>query len=142
MDRFLALVRGVAVAALAGVIAVLAAGYGWRGISPADLFWKGIVPLILLAAPQLWRRICPVAAISLAAARLGRRSREIAPPRMTASVNVWFKRYGLIVAASLLWLLVPMRLLLFNSSAGASLTLILCLGAAALAMGVARSEER
>jgi hypothetical protein len=140
MGRFLALVRGVAVAALAGAIAVLAAGYGWRGVSPADLFWKGIVPLvplILLTAPQLWRRICPVAAINLAAARVGRSSREIAPPRMTASVNVWFKRYGLIVAAGLLWLLVPMRLLLFNSSAGASLTLILCLGAAALAMGIA-----
>ena len=95
------------------------------------------MPLTLLVAPHFWRRICPLAVLSLAVARIRRGGREIGPPRLPRKVNVWVKRCGVMLAPCLLWLLVPMRLILFNQSAHATLALILAVAFAAATLGIA-----
>lgn len=136
MNRFLAVSRWIAVAAILGILVSLAKKASWRGLRWVDLFWQGIVPivpLILLLAPHFWRRICPVAVLNLCAARIRRGGREIGPPGLPGKINVWIKRYGVTLAAFLLWVLVPMRLLVFNPSPHATLALILALACAAIA---------
>ncbi|MGA3017667.1 MAG: hypothetical protein ABSF62_11150 [Bryobacteraceae bacterium] len=140
VNRFLAFSRWIGLLAVAAVAGGLATEAALRGVRWVDLFWQSMVPLVpltLLVAPHLWRRVCPLAVLNLAAARVGRGSREIGPPRMPGKANIWIKRYGVMVAAGLLWLLVPMRILLFNQSARATLVLIVAITFAAVALGIA-----
>jgi nitrite reductase (NADH) large subunit len=139
VNRFVALARWVAVLAVVGVAASLATKAWWRGVRSLDLFWQVIVPLVpltLLVAPHFWRRICPIAVLNLAAARIRPAGREIGPARLPHKANVWIKRYGVMLAACLLWLLAPMRILLFNQSAHATLALILAMAVAAVTLGI------
>src|SRR5437867_2045161 len=139
VNRFLALSRWFAMLAVVGVAASLATEARWRGVRWLDLFWQGIVPLVpltLLVAPHVWRKICPMAVLNLAAARIRCEGREIGEPRLPRKTNVWIKRYGVMLAACLFWLLVPMRLLLFNQSAYATLALILANAVAAVTLGI------
>src|SRR5450759_3222410 len=113
VNRFVALARWVAVLAVVGVAASLATKAWWRGVKSLDVFWQVIVPLVpltLLVAPHFWRRICPIAVLNLAAARIRPAGREIGPARLPHKANVWIKRYGVMLAACLLWLLAPMRI--------------------------------
>ncbi len=139
MKGFLAFSRWAAVLAVIGIAVSLATKASWHGVKLLDLFWQGIVPLvplILLLAPHFWRRICPVAVLNVIAARIGREGRGIGPSHLPQKVNVFIKRYGVMLAASLLWLLVPMRLLLFNQSPRATLVLILAIAVAAVTLGI------
>src|SRR5438552_6806427 len=139
VNRFFAFSRWTAVLAVVGVAASLAMKASWHGLKLLDLFWQGIVPLvplILLVSPHLWRRICPVAALNVAAAHVRCEGNKIGASRLPPKANVFIKRYGLVLAAFSLWLLVPMRLLLFNQSAYATLVLILAITVAAVMLGI------
>ncbi len=140
LDAGFAAVRWGSVLAFGGVIIALGTNARFGGVDAADLFWQGIMPLLpalLLIAPQLWRRICPVGAIGLAAARLFRAEHEIGRGRLPRAVNVWIKWNGVIAAAIIFWLIIPLRLLVFNEGSRATMALLAALGAAALALGVA-----
>jgi len=137
-NRFCVVARWIAVLTTGAVAVGLVTRAHWHQVKVLDLFWLGtvpLVPLILLIAPHLWRNICPVAALNLAAARVGRGGREIAPARLPRGTTIWIKRHGVALGACILWLLVPLRLLLFNKSALATLVLILMIVLAALALG-------
>jgi nitrite reductase (NADH) large subunit len=140
VKRFLKVSRWISI----GTVALLAAGLArdaqWRGVRTVDLFWQGIVPLlplVLLVAPHFWRRVCPVSVLNVVSARVRRGNREIGPPLFPARINVAIKRYGIMAAAALLWVLAPLRLLVFNPSAHATLVLIAALAATAVALGLA-----
>lgn len=140
MDKLCSVARWIAIAALAGIAAGLALSTEWRSVSALDLFWKGIVPLVpllLLLAPHVWRGICPVAVLNLLGDRLARFGRATRPAHLSRETTRGIKLYGAVFAAALLWLLVPLRLLLFNQSSAATLVLILAIGLVALAMGFA-----
>jgi nitrite reductase (NADH) large subunit len=137
VNHFLAAARPVCLLIACGVAAALAEDVRWRGVNGLDLFWQGAVallPLILLVAPQLWRRICPFAVLNVAAAQWRRRG---IVPWLPRQATLWVKRYGVVLAAALFWSIVPMRLFLFNRGGQATATLILVLAIAALALGVA-----
>jgi len=137
-NRFFTFSRWIAILTVVGVCASLAMKASWHGVKLLDVFWQGtvpLVPLILLIAPHLWRRICPVAVLNVVAARIGREDHKVGLTRLPQRVSVFIKRYGVVLAASLLWVLVPMRLLLFNQSAHATLFLILAIAVAAITLG-------
>lgn len=141
---FFVVARGIAVLATAAVAVWLAREAHWHQVKMLDLFWLGIVPLVpltLLLAPHLWRNVCPLAVFSLAGARFGQHWREIRRARLPRKTAIWVKRYGVTLAACTLWLLVPMRLLLFNESAQATLVLILMIVLATLALGLFGSHK-
>ena len=138
MKTFLRLVRGVALAATVAVAVGLVMKVEWHTLSITDLFWKGIIPLVpllLLLAPHVWRIICPVAALNLAGAKLGQGKQGNGRVRLPNGSFRWIKQYGVAVAAVLLWILVPLRLVLFNGSAAATLILVLAVVTAATVMG-------
>ena len=138
MNTFLRFARGVALVATVAVALGLAMKAEWRTLSITDLFWKGIIPLVpllLLLAPQVWRIICPVAALNLAGAKLGQGKQGNGRVRLPDGSFRWMKKYGAVAAAVLLWILVPLRLVLFNGSATATLVLVLAVVVAATMMG-------
>jgi len=140
MNKLFKVVRWIAVVAVLAVAAGLALKIEWRSVSTLDLFWKGIVPLVpllLLLTPHVWRGICPVAVFNLLGDRLARLRQRTRPAHLSRETNRWIKLYGAVLAAALLWILVPLRLLLFNDSAWASLALVLAIAVVALAMGFA-----
>ncbi|MEX0892613.1 MAG: hypothetical protein WEB88_10620 [Gemmatimonadota bacterium] len=66
------------------------------------------VPLLLLVAPGVWRNLCPISVVHQLPATLGARpARRLARP-----AQAWAPA----VAAALLFLIVPLRLVLFNDS--------------------------
>jgi nitrite reductase (NADH) large subunit len=138
VNTFLRLARGVALAATVAVALALAVRAEWHTLSITDLFWKGIIPLVpllLLLAPHVWRIICPVAALNLAGAKLGQGKQGNGRVRLPDGSFRWMKKYGAVAAAVLLWTLVPLRLVLFNRSAAATLVLVLAVVTAATVMG-------
>jgi nitrite reductase (NADH) large subunit len=138
VNTFLRLARGVALAATVAVAAGLAINAEWRTIGITDLFWKGIIPLVpllVLLAPHVWRIICPVAALNLVGAKLGQGKQGKNRAKLPNGSFRWIKQHGVAVAAVLLWTLVPLRLLLFNGSAEATLILLLAVVTTATVMG-------
>ena len=125
-------------AATLAVAVGLAVNAEWHTLRITDLFWKGIIPLVpllLLLAPHVWRIICPVAALNLTGAKLGQDKQGKGGSKLPNGSFLWIKQNGVAVAAVLLWILVPLRLLLFNSSAEATLILVLAVIAASMVMG-------
>jgi nitrite reductase (NADH) large subunit len=107
-----------------------------------NIFWNILVPLvpfILLAAPGLWRNICPLALINIFGHRIraivsGAIDHKINPKKNT--MRVWFSKYGLFVGLTILFILVPARLVLFNTNCQWLGGLLLLLAAAALTAGL------
>jgi len=140
MERICSLARWVALVTVLGVAAGLAMKLEWRSLTITDLFWQGIVPLVplmLLLMPHLWRGICPVALLNLVGARLARGNRPTGPNFLPRETYRWIKLHGVVLGATILWMLVPLRLLLFNQSAWATLALVGAIIVAAVAMGLA-----
>ncbi len=77
------------------------------------------------------------ATLNLLGPRLGAGTREIGAPRVPGWVLHWIRQYGIAVGALALWAIVPLRLLLFNTSATATLALVFSIALLALAMGFA-----
>ncbi len=137
MNRLLVLIRTAAILAVVAIVAGLLTQTGWRHLTTLDFFWKGIVPLVprwLLLSPQSWRQVCPVATVNLLVPHLSNRRAPLAS-KLPAVSALWLRRNGAIVAAVLLWAIVPMRLLLFNTSSDATGILILAVVAIAGFMG-------
>lgn len=102
--RVWSLVQLLAVLAIATLIVGLV---WWPGIFLA-LLWKAVIPLVpavLLVSPLLWRNVCPLATLEMAA---GRRAGDRPPARR------WATR-GAGVGILLLAILVPGRHLIFNA---------------------------
>ncbi len=138
MNRLLVLIRTIAVLAVVAIVTGLFAQASYGSLTILDLFWEGIVPLVpiwLLVSPQTWRQVCPVATVNLSIPSLPHRRRQPLAAKLPAKAAHWLRRYGLIVAAVILWVVVPMRLVLFNSSATATGMLILSIVAIAGMMG-------
>lgn len=140
MKTALAVLRWVALLVLLLVAAGLWYQTQWRNVTVLQLFWQGIVPLVpllLLLAPHTWRWVCPLATLNLVGPRVSAGKREIAPPRLPRATAQRLRRYGIAAGAVALWIIVPLRLLLFNGSASATLVLVLSVGVVAVAMGFA-----
>ncbi len=138
MNRLLVLIRVAAIAAVVAILFGILTQTSWHELSILYLFWEGIVPLVpiwLLLSPQTWRQVCPVATVNLALPHLPGRKRTPLAAKLPGSLALWMRRHGLIVAATLLWVIVPMRLVLFNTSGMATGILIIAIVAVALFMG-------
>ena len=114
--RFWRWVRaGVVVAALAYVVLLL--------VAPAAgllLWWRltvPVLPLVFLAAPGIWRNVCPLAAANQAPRRFNF-TRALTPP-------AWFKEYGFVIGLVAFFVFASSRKWLFNYSGPASAVLIL-----------------
>ncbi len=123
--RWWAVTQGLALVGLGGLLVALAV------VPEVALrtFWYGfipVVPLVLMASPNLWRNVCPLATLNLTTGRRwGRRALTPALARRTGAAGIL-----------LLALLVPSRHLLWNSSGLALLALVAVLGVSALALGL------
>lgn len=84
-----------------------------------------VVPLTLLVAPQLWRNLCPIAAVSRVPAGLRREGRR----RLGRRAN----DYAPLIAAVLLFAIVPLRLTIFNDNGPALAVFVLAVLTVALA---------
>lgn len=109
-----------------------------------DIFWKLIVPLvpaILLVAPVLWRNICPLAFFNIQGHKTagafdrGCDRGQPFPATGKKGIRLWLSKRGLYVAMSLLFLLVPARLLFFNAASEALAVLLFVLAVASFAAG-------
>ena len=84
-----------------------------------------VLPLLFFVAPGLWRNVCPVSAANQIPRVFGfTRGKE--PPR-------WLRERGYLVAITLFALIVPARVLLFNTNGPALAALLLAI---ALSAGV------
>ncbi|MCC7439930.1 MAG: hypothetical protein IT211_15700 [Armatimonadetes bacterium] len=116
-----------AVAAAVALIVILL-------ISPTvGLFiaWNVLIPLVpvmLLVAPMLWRNVCPIGVVGQIAERLGVGRRRRLPR--------WLQRWATTISIVLLFALVPLRLVLFNSDAVALVALMVVAIAISLVGGM------
>jgi hypothetical protein len=95
------------------------------------LMWNVLVPVvpgILLFAPQVWRNLCPIAVVHQLPATFGRRGRRRIPSGVQKAAPA--------LAMGLLFVIVPLRLLLFNESGAALAVFILVVLAVALMGGL------
>ena len=117
---------GARITALAGLLALAAGIFLVPGFT-LPLFWNVVLPLIpavLLVSPGLWRGVCPVATVSIWTARPG-------APRIAESPD----RSIDLVAAGLLFAIVPARHLLWNQNGMAFFGLLLVVALLALVAG-------
>jgi len=95
------------------------------------LFWRliiPIVPLFLFLSTGIWRNICAVAALNQLPRNLGFAKGD--------KIWNWSKKYGFIVACTLLLVFVTARKFLFNTNANALIILLLFLGISSFIMGI------
>jgi len=93
-------------------------------------FWNVLIPVapaLLVFAPGLWRNICPLASTALFARHMGRSQRKRVPP-------VWQGRL-LLIGVVALFVLVPLRHVVFDTSGPATAFVLLALAAVAIFMG-------
>jgi hypothetical protein len=96
-----------------------------------NILWNGLIPVapaLVVIAPGLWRNICPMATFSLLPRRLGL-SRRKPLPRTSAA---------LLAASGMmaLFIIVPLRHLLLNTSGPASAVMLLSAATAAFLVGI------
>lgn len=95
------------------------------------LFWNGLIPLapaILVLAPGIWRNICPLGTTSLLADRFGVAGKLKLSPVDQAKLHL--------AGVLILFLIIPMRHILFNTDGIATGLILLMLGAAAFGSGL------
>jgi NADPH-dependent 2,4-dienoyl-CoA reductase/sulfur reductase-like enzyme/ferredoxin len=88
--------------------------------SGLSLFWKIVVPslpLVFFIAPGLWRNLCPMSTMNQLPRMFG----------FTRGMNLskWLKEYAFVFGMTVLFIAVPARQLLFNTSGPAVAVLIL-----------------
>jgi hypothetical protein len=115
-----------------GVIAtaVLIAGLVWRPEPFLALLWKVLIPLVpavLLISPLLWRNVCPLATLEMAAGNL---MVDRPPARRWAT-------QGAAAGILLLAILVPARHMIFNTQGPVLAITIAAVAAVAIGGGVA-----
>lgn len=118
---------------------------GLNGLSMREIFWMVLMPVVVVTiylAPMLWRNICPLATVNLWHFSLfGRRRLSSGKPTSHQSgismkkVHDFLRKRGLLVSASLFWLVVPARLFLFNASSSATFWMMITVFATAFVMG-------
>ena len=116
-------------AALAGTLSLLAALI-LRPDPGLEILWKIVIPLVpasLLTSPMLWRNVCPLATLEMAAGRL-------AGDRPDA--RRWANA-GAVAGIVLLAVLVPARHVLFNTDGPILAGTIAAVAALAIAGGLA-----
>ncbi len=93
-------------------------------------FWNVLIPVapaVVALTPGIWRNICPLGMTSQIPRRFGF-SRQM---RLTAAAQGWF----ILVAVVLLFVLIPPRHTIFNTSGIATAILLLAIGVVALVSG-------
>lgn len=145
--RLARVMQAITLAVLLSVIWMLLASNestaGVDRLPVTGIFWNILVPLvpfILLVGPGLWRNICPLALVNIFGHRLrvffaGSANQKFHSGK--SHLRGWLARYGLFAGLSLLFILVPARLVLFNTQAQWLGGLLLLLAAAALFAGLA-----
>jgi hypothetical protein len=116
------LAQGFSVLTALGVVALLVV----REDLGLFLTWDVLVPLVpasLLIAPQVWRNLCPIAVVHQLPVRLGIGGARRLPVRV--------QRAAPAVAAALFYLIVPLRLTVFNESGPALAAFVLAVLVAA-----------
>jgi hypothetical protein len=94
------------------------------------VFWRiviPIVPIFLFISTGFWRNVCALSGINQLPSQYGFSKEQKLPE--------WPKKYGILVAISLLLLTVSSRKFLFNTNAYALISLLLILAISAFIMG-------
>lgn len=94
------------------------------------LFWNILIPIapaLLVVGTGIWRNICPLATTSLLPDRLGFSRKK----KLSGSVRTLFNLIGVVI----LFAVIPLRHVLFNTSGEATGMIILLMGVAAVAAG-------
>lgn len=94
------------------------------------LFWNILIPIapaLLVVATGLWRNICPMASTALFSRHANLSKQMKLPPKQQALLGL--------IAIIILYLIVPLRHILFNTNGMATAILIMSLGALAWIMG-------
>lgn len=97
-----------------------------------DIFWNGAVPLlpaVFLLSPPLWRNVCPLATLNMAGSGWGERSTR--RKRRPSELRTWGG-----AGIAVLFLLVPARHLLFNTSGPALAGAVIGVGVLSLLLGL------
>jgi nitrite reductase (NADH) large subunit len=126
-SRLWQLAKGFSVLAALAVVGLLVARPSlglfvtWKLLVPA-------VPLLLLIAPEVWRNLCPISVVHQLPAALGRGGRARPTRRM--------QRIAPLIAGILFFLIVPLRLVLFNENGAALAVFVVVVLIVALAGGL------
>ena len=107
--------QAVSVAAAVAVIAILLI-HPRIGLFIAWNLLIPLVPFMLLVAPMLWRNLCPIGVVGQFFERIGVGWRRKLPRRL--------QRLAPAISITLLFVLVPLRLVLFNHDADALVALM------------------
>ena len=94
------------------------------------LFWNILIPAapaLLVVATGVWRNICPLATTALLPDRLGLSKKK----KLSVNQRNWFNLIGVIV----LFLIIPLRHVLFNNNGQATASIIIFLSIAAVVSG-------
>lgn len=94
------------------------------------LFWNILIPAapaLLVVASGVWRNICPLATTALLPDRFGLSKKK----KLSVSQRNWFNLAGV----TALFLIIPLRHVLFNNNGQATAFIIILLGIAALITG-------
>jgi hypothetical protein len=110
-----------------------------------ELFWMIIMPAIILTmyfSPMLWRNSCPLSSVSLWRYVLfGRRKLSVMGIKanelsgLHGKLHQIIRKRGLVISALLFWVIVPYRLILFNTDSLALFWLLVTVFAAAFIFG-------
>lgn len=147
-QRLWFLVRTMMIAGIIWVLAGLYVDYRFtllQGLSMRELFWMVIMPAIVLCmyfSPMLWRNSCPLSTVSLwrftlfgrrKLSKVGIRANELSG--LHGKLYQLIRKRGLAISALLFWVIVPYRLLLFNTDSLATFWLLVIVFAAAFVFG-------
>ncbi|RTL47400.1 MAG: ferredoxin [Rhodocyclaceae bacterium] len=96
------------------------------------IMWNILIPTapaLIVVAPGLWRNICPMATLSLLPRRLGLSRKRIPSRRWTGLLGL--------TSVSALFLIVPLRHILLNTSGSMTALMLLLAAGIAVATGIA-----
>jgi len=94
------------------------------------IFWRIVIPIVplgLFLSTGFWRNMCPISEINQFPTQYGFSKEQKLPE--------WPKKYGIVVAISLLLVFVSARKFLFNTNSDALLSLLIILAVSAFIMG-------
>ena len=119
--------------------------FEYNSVKTSTIFWFFLIPLmvvIIYFVPMLWRNICPLATTHLFNFNFFHKKRlskegvkANIPSGVRSTAYKFLIKNGVLISALLFWIIVPMRLFLFNKNDFLTLILLLIIFLTALIMG-------